>query len=109
MTYYTYYVVPAVIFCITLPMALMTTVQHLKYYARWLFGISVIVFCLILIGIFLPETKDIWSDGDTCQCVTNLYKLNPMDSQFALDLYMISTLTQIPNISAQYNLDTFLI
>ena len=100
---------PSAIFILSLPLALNTTVSKLKYYARTLFVLSCIVFILFLVIIFLCEKNDLHAgEGYIRECVSDLYQLHKMDSQ-ALPLHAISTLTQIPNISAQYNFDTFLI
>ena len=97
-----------IIFFISLPLSLSMTVQQLKYYARVLFSLSGLVFLLVLIGAFLEEKNDIRSDGATKFCVDNIYILNTVNSQM-INLYILSTLNQIPTLSAQYNLDTFLI
>ena len=47
--------VPTVVLIVSVPLALSTSMLDLKYYARWLFGLTVVIFTLILISIILVE------------------------------------------------------
>lgn len=103
---YTKIFVPLVFLAITLPIALYTTVNHLKYYARILFFLSSAVFVLVILSvIFVEQTQSDFAE----HCSQKIYELNLMEMQKPNLLNTISFLTQVPNISAQYNLDTFLI
>ena len=92
-------IVPSVLFLLALPLALKTTVNSLKYFARVLFALSCIVFVLVIIARFLCDEVDFSKDGYLTECVHELYMLRKMASQ-VVAIQVISTLTQIPNISA---------
>ena len=96
---YTWTIIPICIFILALPLALKTTVNSLKYFARVLFALSCIVFVLVIIARFLCDEVDFSKDGYLTECVHELYVLRKMASQ-VVAIQVISTLTQIPNISA---------
>lgn len=51
-------VIPAIMFLLSLPLALKTTVNTLKYYARTLFAVSCVVLVLVICIVFLVEKND---------------------------------------------------
>ena len=103
---YTKIFVPLVFLVITLPIALYTTVNHLKYFSRILFILSCAVLVLVIITVSLIEQTPSDSSG---QCSNRIYELSLMEMQRDNLLNTISILIQVPNISFQYNFDTFLI
>ena len=66
-------------------------------------------FLLCMIAGLVTEQNDVKPSGVTEVCIDRIYYLKPMESQTAISLVTISSLTQLPNFSAQYNFDTFLI
>ena len=100
------YIVPMVFFVIALPLAFQTKMTQLKYYARILFFITIAIFLLALISM-LVKPGIVYKDAEGC--ISLIYFLQPMEMQAIQMINIIPVLTQIPNISAQYNLDTFLL
>lgn len=100
------YIIPIVFFLIAMPLAFYTKISELKYYARILFFITIGIFLLSLIAMLVDPGID---KKDAGGCISLIYYLTPMKMQAQQMLDIIPALTQIPNISAQYNLDTFLL
>ena len=81
----------------------------LKYYARILFGLQILVGVIVFLSLLWHELPYKMEKHVIVECVPELYFVVPMKSQPWSVLYMISTISQVPNLAAQYNFDTFLI
>ena len=63
---------------ITLPVALLTTEDHLKYYARILFFLSCISLALVILATLLHTDQN---DNEVETCIKNIYELTPTTMQ----------------------------
>ena len=90
--------IPLIFFAITLPIALRTTVNHLKHYARLLFALSCTILALVMLAMFLHTDQRKTREIETC--IPLIYELDKLPMQPDSIMSLIPVLTQIPNISA---------
>ena len=70
---YLFYIIPAFTLILSLPMALYTTVHHLKYLARCLFILNCLVVCLTVPYIFVEPNTNKELNDMRMDCIKNIF------------------------------------